>query len=406
MEYDNQKNLPWILKYQPRRAEEFMLHKSIIEKTSSFVENFKKQKKKAILLYGPTGIGKTSLVHAISKSFDYETLEMNSSDYRNKKEIDSVIGIASNQMSLFSKGKIILLDEVDAMSGRKDRGGASEIAKIVKESSFPVIMTAIDPWDSKLSALRKVSELIEIKEPTQEGFVRVLQHICEKENIYPETGVLNSIVSRSGTDVRGAINDLQQIAYGDKIKKEELITISDRNKKETMPKVLLKILKSKDEEVLRSAFNDVDVDLDEAALWMDENVPKEYTDPDDLSNAYNYISKANIFSGRIRRRQYWRFLVYINSFLSLGVGLSKKNKYQKFVQYKPTSRILKMWISKRKYAKRDTIAKKISEHTHISLKDSIKQFELIKQFAGSKKYKKEIAEDLDLDKDEIVYLSR
>ena len=73
----------------------------------SYVQHFKKGSK-AVLIHGPTGIGKTVSIHILASELNYEIIELNASDFRDEASILSVIGNASQQMSLFSKGKIII----------------------------------------------------------------------------------------------------------------------------------------------------------------------------------------------------------------------------------------------------------------------------------------------------------
>src|SRR5690349_22980114 len=121
------------------------------------------KKKKSAILYGPIGSGKTSSVHVLAKEMDLELVEVNALDFRNAEGMQAIIGMASKQMSLFSSGKIILVDEIDGLSGTKDRGGIPELIRIIDESPFPVICTAVDVFDSKFSPLRKKSLMVEFK---------------------------------------------------------------------------------------------------------------------------------------------------------------------------------------------------------------------------------------------------
>ena len=49
-----------------------------------------------------------------------------------------------------------------------------------------------------------------------------------------------------------------------------------------------------------------------------------------MKDAYDYLSKADVFRGRIRKWQYWRYLVYQSALMNLGVAFSKDkiNKQQ------------------------------------------------------------------------------
>jgi replication factor C large subunit len=402
-------SLPWNEKYNLKRIDDSKIHLEQISQLKEYIANYskiKKLKKKAVLIHGVTGIGKTTLVYALANSLGLEVIEMNASDYRDKKSIDDKIGLASKQKSLFFSGKIILIDEIDNTSGMKDRGAIAEISRVVEESAFPVIMTAIDPWDSKLSPIRKISQLIELKDVSYIQISEIFRSICDSENIEYDDYCINTLARRCGSDIRAGINDLQTLVSSGKLNKENIEDLYDRNKSQTMPRVLQIIFKSKDYNLLKDAFNDVDSNFDEIVLWLEENLPNEYKNPEDLYTAFDYISKSDIFAGRIRRRQHWRFLVYIFSFLGVGVGLSKKEKNTSFITYKPTSRILKMWITNRKNMKRKALSEKISVRNHISKKEAFRDYKFYKQFSKKKEFMESMVEDFELDKDDIASLKK
>ena len=175
-----------------------------------------------------------------------------------------------------------------------------------------------------------------------------------------------------------------------------------------MINALLKIFKSTDPKVAISAFDMVEENLDHQILWLDENLPKEYTKPEDLAKAYDKLSKADVFKRRIRRRQHWRFLVYINALITAGIAVSKKEKYDKFVQYKPTGRLLKLWWAKQKSMKKKAIAEKIAEKTHTSTKQALKNTLPYLQFTFKKNkiFREKLTEELDLSKEEVEWLKK
>src|SRR3989338_520649 len=293
---------PLIHKYRNKSYSNVIGQDSAIKKLNDFVVNFKRQKKKAALLCGPSGVGKTCAVHALAKDLNLEILEVNASDVRNAEQINSVIGSASGQMSLFSRGKIILVDEVDGLSGMNDRGGLQAIIGIIEKTSFPLILTATNVWDYKFNNLRKNCEMIEFEPLDHDSLSNILKMVCDKENIKYDEEVIKGLARRAGNDARAAINDLQTLTIeAGTLTKESLESLSERNKTDTIINGLLKIFKSTDPKIAIAAFDNVNEDLDEQLLWLDENLPREYTNPEDLAKAYDKLSKADVFSRRIRR---------------------------------------------------------------------------------------------------------
>jgi len=148
----------WTEKYRPKEIKQIVGQIEQIDKLKSFLLNFP-SKKKAIILNGPPGIGKTTLVHAISNETNSEIFELNASDLRNKSSMNLKLKPVLEQKPLFEKNKIILVDEVDGISGT-DRGGVSELISLIENSKYPIICTSNDVWIQKLSPLRKKCEII------------------------------------------------------------------------------------------------------------------------------------------------------------------------------------------------------------------------------------------------------
>ena len=400
---------PFTFKYQPKTAKEIIGQESAVKKLRDFVVNFKKQKKNAALLYGPSGTGKTISAYAIARELNLEILEVNASDVRNADEINSLLGSAIGQMSLFSKGKLILVDEIDGLSGTKERGGLQAITKLIEGSSFPIILTATNPWDYKFNNLRRRAEMVEFAPLDYLSIFEILKNICGKEKIKYEEEILKGLARRAGNDARAAINDLQTLTMEAKeLTKGSLEELGGRNKMDSMINALTKIFKSTDPKVAITAFDTVEENLDQQLLWLDENLPREYTKPEDLAKAYDKLSKADVFSRRIKRWQHWRFLVYINALITAGIAVSKKEKYKNYVQYKPTGRLLKLWWAKQKAMKKKAIAEKIAEKTHTSAKYSLKNTLPYLQvaFKKNKNFRNGLVQELDLSEEEIEWLMK
>ena len=390
-------------KYAPRNESQIFGQQKAVSILKDFIINYKEQKKKAILLHGPIGNGKTSSVYALAQELDYDVLEINSSDLRNQENMRSFLSAALGQHSLFFRPKMILIDEIDNISGVKDRGAVPALVKAIEKSTFPVILTANNVENSKLKPLKKACQLVEFHKLGYKTIGHTLQWVCEQEGIEFEDKAIIALARQVEGDLRGALIDLQGCSTSKKFLYEDVINLSDRRRTETILHSLTLIFKSTRVENALPALNDVDVDLNQVFLWIDENLPKEYLDAKSLSQAYEHLARADVFNGRIRRRQHWRFLVYINNLLTAGISSAKEQKNNNFVAYRQTMRLLRIWQAKIKNAKKQEIVKKLALATHTSHKTALGQIgylQSIFQNGGGQ----EIATDLELSIEEVAWL--
>ncbi len=399
---------PFIHKYTAKSIKDIIGQDEVIIRLKKFISNFDKEKKNSALIYGPSGTGKTSSIYAIANELGYEVIEVNASDMRNAEQINQKVGNAIKQRSLVASGKIILVDEIDGLSGHEDRGGVQAIAKLIENSTYPVILTATNPFDNKFSTLRSKSNLIEFKQLDYLSIFRILKKICDIEKINYDDGILKSLARRAAGDARAAMNDLQTLTQEKKeLTTESLEELADRNKTENIMSALNKIFKTTDLKIAISAFDNVDEDLEQQLLWIDENLPKEYTQPKELAKAYDMLSKADVFNRRIRRWQHYRFLVYISSLITAGIAAAKKEKNKNLIEYKPTGRILKLWWANQRNLRKKSIAGKIAAKTHSSKKEILKStMPYIPVMFKNKEMAKSIIKELELEEEEIEWLKK
>lgn len=395
----------WINKYSPKKLSDVQGQNTALERLKNYVLAYNKGTK-PLLIYGPQGVGKTSSIHALANEMNYELIEVNASDVRNAEGINSILGAAINQRSLFADKKLILVDEVDGLAGREDRGGVAAISVLLSKSIFPIVLTANDPYKKNLASLRKKCELQEYRGLIYTSILSNLKKICEIENIKVEDETLTSLARSVGGDMRAAINDLQSLSYDGTLTKKDLDLAYSRDRSEKIITALVRVFKSLNADIAIDAFDDVEEDLDKIFLWIEENIPKEYTKTKDLAEAFSNLALADVFKGRIRRWQYYRFYVYCYNLLSVGIALSKDEKYPGFTSYKQSTRILKIWMSNQKNAKKKDISHKIAVKTHSSTKTvMLTTLVYIREiFKKNKQKADKMAEFLDLSPEEVAWL--
>ncbi|MFH1591101.1 MAG: replication factor C large subunit [archaeon] len=399
--------VPWTEQYRPKTASEIIGQDNAMRQLKSLLATYKQRSVRAAVLVGPTGTGKSAAVHALANDMDLEVMEVNASDFRNKEGIQSIVGSAAGQASLFAKGKVILVDEIDGLSGQKDRGGIPALAALLDTTLHPIIMTTNAIDDPKFKALKKKAESIEFSPMGYLDVFAILKRICDGEKISYEEMSLKTVARRCGGDARAAINDLQSaVSANGSLDKEAIDSISTRDREAEITHALVRVFKTTKAEIARDAFLNLEIDLDEAILWMDWNIPREYSSPADLDRAYRSLSSADVFRGRIRRWQHWRFLVYVSALSSVGVALAKDEKNPAQVTYQRTGRLLKIWIANQKNARRKTIGAVVASHTHTSQREAVSATVPFLQyiFRHDKTSSAAMALELDLDKDQVAWL--
>lgn len=189
-------------KHKPRRLVEIVGQKIIIKKITDWLKKWKPRK--AFLLYGPTGIGKTLIVEIIAKENKFNLIEINASDKNAASYIKEVLLPASKEGSLLNK-RLILIDEIDSFS---DRGAIAEIIKTIKQSAHPIIITANNAYNKKLRTLRYYCILLRVNRIPVNLIERELNKIALKEKIKISRDIIRRIAVDSDGDIRSAINDL------------------------------------------------------------------------------------------------------------------------------------------------------------------------------------------------------
>ena len=365
--------LPWIIKYRPRRVADVINQDQAKEKFLSWLREWLRGKipnKKAALLYGPAGIGKTSLVEAAAHEYKLELIEMNASDFRRKTDIERVAKVAAMQTSLWGRKRIILLDEVDGISGTADKGGLEALLDLINTTIHPVVLTANDPWDPKLRALRENSLVIGFNRLSERDIISGLRRICSLERISCDDESLRLIAKRSEGDLRSAINDLQAIAegYGSVTIEYTQRVITSRDREYSPWEMLRNLFMSRYLWQAKRAITHTDLDYETLLEWINENTAYQYNDVEDIYRAYEAISRADIYLGRIKKTGSWDLLSYFYDLLGPGLVSARRRSRFRWVKYQYPQKIVLMARTKEVREIRDAIASIFSQRLLVSKK--------------------------------------
>ncbi|RLE65149.1 MAG: replication factor C large subunit [Thermoprotei archaeon] len=367
--------LPWVEKYRPKRIADVVGNPEAKNKFIAWLRTWLtgKPSKKAALLYGPPGTGKTTLVHAAANEYRLEVLEANASDVRTSEALRRRVMSAIREVSLLGyRGKIILLDEVDGINPAQDRGGLEMILRIIRESRHPIVLTANDPWDPRLRTLRQNVVLIEFKKIHQRDIIKVLDKICKQEGIEADARVLKEIARKAQGDLRAAINDLQAVAFGKRrITLKDLEVVWERDAQQNIFSLVRSIFLAKSIAQARMVLMQPDLDYEMLLHWVSENIPYQYSESiEAIAEAYDALSRADVYMGRIKRLQNWSLLPYMLELLTAGVALVKHKPRFRFTKYSFPQRLKLLSMTKEKRNLRERILEAIARKCHVSKHDA------------------------------------
>jgi replication factor C large subunit len=401
----------WTVKHKPTSLPEVVGNKEAIQVLVSWIKSWESgvPKKRAAFLYGPPGIGKTVSVEALTNDLKMEFVEKNASDYRTEEAINHFAGLASQYGSLFGGKRIVLLDELDGLTGTSDRGGVKAITDVAKTAQCPIVLISNAAYDVRFLNLRNYCLLVEFKKPSTTDVMKHLKRICDSEGIDVDESALKFIAQRSEGDVRSAVNDFQALAQGKKkLTYEDVSWLAYRDRQESIFNVVRMILYGKTCGSAKQAVNMADVDIDMLFEWIYENVPEHLTDPHDLANAMDALSMADVYRGRIRTSQDWSFTRYVIDYMTAGVAMSRQNtKTHGWIPFKFPQRIQMLSRSKADRAMRLSIGQKIKRKSHISAfrasRDVVPYLKII--FKNDVNMAVGLARWLDLNPEMVAYLA-
>ncbi|MGQ9720701.1 MAG: replication factor C large subunit [Candidatus Jordarchaeum sp.] len=369
-------SLPWTEKYKPTNISQVVGNDKAVAQLVDFLKNWRRHMdKKALLLYGSPGNGKTVSVYAAANDLDLEIVEVNASDKRNLEIIQRTVGSAATMSSLFPvKGKVILIDEIDGLSGVEDRGGVGAIISVIRNSEHPIVLTANNPWDPKFLSLRQYCYMIPFNKIRTPTISKVLGRISELEGVRVDDSVLEALANNSEGDLRAAINDLQALSQNKTELTMEDVALYSRDKIKSIFEVLAKVFRERDAREIVNEISSTDVDYEMMIHWINENISQHMSEPKELSNAYNMISRADVFLGRIRNRQHWGLLSYVFELMSAGVSLSREVSKAGYVKYQFPSWIRNLSRTRSTRSKLSSIGMRIGSKCHISSSGGVEYY--------------------------------
>mmetsp|Transcript_687 Transcript_687/g.1994 ORF Transcript_687/g.1994 Transcript_687/m.1994 type:complete len:1093 (+) Transcript_687:367-3645(+) len=242
---DTVENQLWVEKHKPQRSMELVGNATLIHTLRQWLFEWhavhiqgqapseakgrkKDTSKKAVLISGTPGIGKSSSALIICRELGLEVIEVNASDTRNKADGQATVkaGIAgklansikelttNTAIGMGSDGRpkrtVLVMDEVDGMSAG-DRGGVADLIQTIHKSKIPIIAICNDKYNQKLKSLRNHCMELEYRKPTAQQIGARMMAIAKQEGLQLTDATMRSLVEGANGDLRLILGQLQMI---------------------------------------------------------------------------------------------------------------------------------------------------------------------------------------------------
>tara|TARA_B110000444_G_scaffold261552_1_gene315158 strand:+ start:3411 stop:4946 length:1536 start_codon:yes stop_codon:yes gene_type:complete len=245
----------WTERYRPKSESHLEGNEAQRRKIRDWLSKWQggMPKKKALLLVGPPGVGKTTVARAVAQDMGWSVIELNASDARNAAAIRKAATQGATHRSLFhnpddkEQRTLILLDEVDHLSGglkkvnqdklnkalmgdevggnpvtfSGDSGGKAELLRLLNETKQPVILACNEimglwgkgsTWRSTRDRFQKHMITLNFERANDDALRRIARRVLKSEDIEFEAQAIEKLVERNPGDLRALVRDLQVIS--------------------------------------------------------------------------------------------------------------------------------------------------------------------------------------------------
>ncbi|MDQ4050037.1 MAG: AAA family ATPase [Thermoproteota archaeon] len=330
----------WSEKYRPKTVQEMVGNEDArlvaIKWLAGWVSG-----SRPLLLVGPPGTGKTTLAHTLARQFDYDVVEMNASDIRNKEALQArITPIFQNTANLIGKKIMLFLDEVDGISGREDTGGLDTLINLIKEPTVPVVMAA-NKKSLKITKLAKACKIVEFNPVPSRLLMMFLDYVLQTEGVKLDSDDKISIINNSRGDIRSLLNSAQSRTAGySTVSNKDIVDVDIADaingyfNADTLEEAMQFIMRA-DASYPDPRYRMISPEERRkdmlAALFS--SIVSSGVEQNDLASLLNVLSRADIIVGRANASRQWHLLKYVNSLIATGLYEKSRHKGIKYQQY-------------------------------------------------------------------------
>lgn len=226
---ENTRQLPLASRMRPEKLDEIVGQLHIIGKDKLLYRAIKADRLGSIILYGPPGVGKTTIARVIAnttKSYFYKLNATNAGI----KDLEKIIEEAKFNQNAYQKGTILFIDEIH----RFNKTQQDYLLPFVEDGIVILIgATTENPYFEVNNALLSRCRIFELKPLEKDDLITLIDRTLKdqekglgKEKIIIDEDAKSFLADQAGGDARSVLNALELAYLTTERNKEGIISIT------------------------------------------------------------------------------------------------------------------------------------------------------------------------------------